>query len=944
MNIVNRLTGLFLVVLFLHIDVRAQVFGGNPASVKWKQINTDTVRVVFPEGLDSIAQRVAALTHYMQRTNAATIGGEKRKVSIVLQNGTTYSNGYVGLSPYRSEFYLMSPQSPLELGAQSWVDNLAIHEFRHIEQYSNFRHGLSRLMSFLFGQDGQALANAGAVPDWFFEGDAVYNETLLSHQGRGRLPFFFNGYKSLYYENRQFSYMKLRNGSLKDYVPDHYRLGYMLVAYGREKYGDSIWRAITQDAVRFKPLLYPLQGALKKHTGVTYRQFVADAFQHFQSQWKQQQANTIDWVTQPENRNVVNYQYPYRAADGSMVVLKNSYTRIPALYRLLPNGKEQKIAVRDIAYDSYFSYNNDRIAYAGYRPDLRWGNKEYSDINVMDVKTGKQKRITRKGRYFAPDISHNGKLVVAGTYSEGQRSGVVLMDNEGTIVRSLPEEGSGQVYSFPKFSQDDQLIYWFKRDGAGRMAIQRQAVAGGDITTILPFANRVLSYPVVQGDTLFYTCSNNGNDEIWAYVGGDNKHYRLAGHQTGLYQAAGGADGKLISAVFTARGFRLGKIAAQWTPVNSGDSLQALYVSKNTNSILNGTLQRQLPEKYTVSPYHKAFRLSNFHSWQPDYDDPDFTFSIYGENVLNTYQSRLYYQYNRNEGFHKLGYTGVYGGWYVQPFIGLSRTWDRNTPYNRDTSFYWNENNLRAGLQLPLNLSGGKRYRYLTFSSSFNILDRKWTGVGEKLLVSWPSINYLESRIQYTSQIQSAARQIYPHWAHSLLVQFRNVLNPSLRGQQFLVSGSLYMPGLVPSHSLVLSAAYQGRDTLVSNYTKGIVFESNFPFSRGYQGVSYPRMWKVGANYHLPLWLPDWGLAQLVYFKRIRANVFYDLTGGRSLRLKTTTHFATVGAEVYFDTRWWNQEGVTFGFRYNRLLNNEFTGSKSASVWQIIWPVNLFNR
>jgi hypothetical protein len=77
-------------------------------------------------------------------------------------------------------------------------------------------------MHILFGENGQALANAAAVPDWFFEGDAVYNETLLSEQGRGRLPLFLNGYKALYLQQKHYSYMKLRNGSYKNYVPNHF--------------------------------------------------------------------------------------------------------------------------------------------------------------------------------------------------------------------------------------------------------------------------------------------------------------------------------------------------------------------------------------------------------------------------------------------------------------------------------------------------------------------------------------------------------------------------------------------------------------------------------------------------------------------------------------------------------------------------------------------------
>jgi len=37
----------------------AQNFGGNPPSIKWKQINTHKARVIFPMGLDSQAIRIA---------------------------------------------------------------------------------------------------------------------------------------------------------------------------------------------------------------------------------------------------------------------------------------------------------------------------------------------------------------------------------------------------------------------------------------------------------------------------------------------------------------------------------------------------------------------------------------------------------------------------------------------------------------------------------------------------------------------------------------------------------------------------------------------------------------------------------------------------------------------------------------------------------------------
>src|SRR5260221_5939575 len=75
--------------------------------------------------------------------------------------------------------------------------------------------------------------------------------------------------------------MKLRNGSLKDYVPNHYYLGYLLVNYGREKYGADFWTKVTQNASAYKGLFYPFQKAVKKYAGINYTSFYKDAFAYY---------------------------------------------------------------------------------------------------------------------------------------------------------------------------------------------------------------------------------------------------------------------------------------------------------------------------------------------------------------------------------------------------------------------------------------------------------------------------------------------------------------------------------------------------------------------------------------------------------------------------------------------------------------------------------------
>src|SRR5690606_27238077 len=141
----------------------------------------------------------------------------------------------------------------------------------------------SRLMRILFGEEGYALASNASIPDWFYEGEAVYQETRLTPQGRGRLPLFVNTYPTIWKAGKRFSWMKMRNGSMKDYVPGHYQLGYLLVNYGYDKYGDEFWKNVTQDASAFKGLFYPFQKAVKKYSNLSYRQFIEEALNQYKT-------------------------------------------------------------------------------------------------------------------------------------------------------------------------------------------------------------------------------------------------------------------------------------------------------------------------------------------------------------------------------------------------------------------------------------------------------------------------------------------------------------------------------------------------------------------------------------------------------------------------------------------------------------------------------------
>jgi hypothetical protein len=913
----------FSVCIIISNILVAQQFSGHPPSTRWKQLKTDTVRVIFPAGLqlETQAAAIAKTAHALGRLTSNSIGNQLQPISIVLQPRTTISNGYVGLGPWRSEFYLTPRQNSFELGSLPWAHQLALHEYRHIQQYNNFNKGLSAVMGVLFGQEGRALANSAAVPNWFWEGDAVYQETAMSNQGRGRLPFFFNDYRSVWAAGKNYSWMKLRNGSLRDFVPDHYRLGYMMVAYGREKYGPAFWKNVTDDAVRFKGLFYPWQCAIKKYSHTGFNSFRKKAFAHFAIQTAND--SMAQWAQQ-QRHFVADEEFPQWISQDEVVYVSSSYRHIPAFYiRNINTGKSRRIRTKDISIDHYFSYRDGKIVYAAYEPDVRWNWKDYSVIKVLDLQSGQQQTLTQRSMYFAPDIEGN-RMVAVDVQPGGDASLHILDAATGALVKKLPNP-QRYFYTYPKFYK--RGIVSAIRNTGGEMTLAIINIDDGEVKELLPWSMNVIGFPVVQGDTICFTASYKGQDALFAFV--DDKLYKqktgAINSSTGNYQYAV-RNGKAVWTAFTAAGYHMVQQTVQWEAVNPAE-----FETPGVESPL--PIDTTAPA--AVTRYSKSFRLFNFHSWRPFISDPDYTFSLVGENVLNTLQTELFVNYNRNEKFKEIGASLLYGGWLPYVSLGAVQTFDRQVPDSPSTRT-WNETNIRLGLQLPFNFTSGRLYRSLQLSTGINTRQVHYTGLSKSRLDN-RQFYFVDGAVSFTMQSQAARMHIYPRFGNTLLARYRTIVN-KYTAHQWLLSDYLYLPGIAQTHNLVVNAAFQTRDTM-NQYR----FSNSFPFSRGYIGYDFPRMWKLGVNYHLPLIYPDWGFGNIVYFMRIRANAFYDYTNGRFQRPKIDFKLRSTGCELFFDTKWWNEYAVSFGIRYSRLLDNETLG-QGPNQWELILPINLLGR
>ena len=212
--------------------------------MKWSAIRTPDVRMIYPDTASGLAARTL---HYIRSVQPSIGYGFRHgpmRIPFVMHPENFQSNGLVMYLPKRVEF-LSSPA--IDSYSMPWYKQLVAHEYRHAVQYNNLDRGLIRVLSRLLGQQGSTVGLL-FMPLWALEGDAVMSETMMSSYGRGLQPSFTMAYRAMGRVGRNRRDTRDRRntdkwfcGSYRDYIPDHYELGYQLCSYAYDRYGENVW-------------------------------------------------------------------------------------------------------------------------------------------------------------------------------------------------------------------------------------------------------------------------------------------------------------------------------------------------------------------------------------------------------------------------------------------------------------------------------------------------------------------------------------------------------------------------------------------------------------------------------------------------------------------------------------------------------------------------------
>ena len=915
-------TFIFILICILNINnVLSQNFGGHNPTIQWKQIENSNNKIIFSDSFTKQATKISNIITYLQKQeNQRPFGKYPQKIDIVVQNQQAFFNGYVSVTPFRSEFFLTNPTDIFHIGAEKTETLLSLHEYRHVQQFNLLHKKTLNILKYFLGDFSRGYG-LFLAHNWFLEGDAVYNETKYSSFGRGNLPQFMQAFKALDIANKNYSFTQINNGSYIHNIPNHYNFGYLLVNYGIEKYGSDFWDKVGNSITK-----YEIRRAIKKTTNIKFKKFQQNAFLYYKNIWYQK--DTFNYQTKIEKKSVNNYLFPNKMDDSNFIILKTSYDKLASFVKInAHNFLEEKLVTRKFSFDNNYGYNQQKIIYTTYSFHPRFLNIQYNNINIYDIKTKSNNVITQNKKYYMPDIAHKANWVLAVEESGEHISKLCLLNMEGEIIQEIVMDETRFYY--PKFSINDSACIVAVAH-KNKMALIKIHLFNNEQKIILPYTKRIVGYPVINGDTILFTTTYKGNDELWCYIENKDKMYRMVNYPTGTYQ--GFFQNKtIISSVFTADGFRLIQTNPLWQAVIIEDELKPLYTSKldnfnqdNFNSI---NFDTPVYTKHTYTPSHPFKPLG----WIPLYIPPFFTFSIYHKNVLNNFSSITQYIYNENDRSHNVNIQGIFGKYLVQPIIALGFT-TNNVVYSLDRyALYYNEFNKIVGLNLPLNFIKNYNQVSFRFTSFINSTERIWQDLATKYLKDY-SYTYINNQLYVSNQIQKTYQQLYPAFAQSISLQYRKSLD-SFNTAYFNATLNLFFPGLFKNHSFNLVYSTQ-----FSNHNRRLNLSNNVNFARGYNYINLDEVKTIQANYRFPIIYPEIGINYVFYVKRIQGNIFYDNTNVYNLNSKNNITLNTVGAEVLFEINIYNQVPLTLGVRYNYLLDSK----ENKNIWEISLPIPFY--
>lgn len=868
----------FLSIILFSLQAKAQYYqtGTESTNTQWRIISKKGINLIFPADAETFAS-----TYLNSLLAADTILGKasissKKPFSVVLHNHSVVANGFVSWAPSRMELITF----PLDVdNVTMWHNNLAIHETSHVKQMQSLGQNFFKAASYLLGEQSVGFA-AAMVPQWYLEGEAVYNETKFTKSGRGRNASFYQHYRTkILSTGKNYKFDKLLNGSYRDYVPNQYALGYQFVSYANHRFGVYTWNKVIDFVSKWPITVGPFYFGVKKFTKHSPRRLSDATFVHNDSLWRANFDSTaVDGIQiSANNRSYSNYLYPYQTVNNEIICYKTSLKRTPEFVKI-DSLKDEQTLIKSGSLISRPYINDSLIIWSEYKANIRWEQVSYGRIIKFNYRTGKRTVYSNKAQYFAPVYSAKTKSII-----------VLSRTPEGfTTIQQISKNGNPQViYTFnpncypQEMAVDGDLLYVSVVTNTGKQVVQINSE--GKAKTILKNSTAEIKGIHVSRGNLYFSATDGFVENLFCYNVLQNKTYRVINSKYGTCNVSVTTNNQLVYSNYTNGGYCINR--SELLPNNfvEYEKIEASVPALIQNETQQISTSETEEISYKSEKYSKIRHLINLHSWAPLFIKPidlaegnieaDFGATVMSQNLTGTTVMTLGYGYKKSAPYnHLFNATVQYSGLWPKISASFDLLPQNAYLYAVENSGYYpaeQRKEFRFNVSIPLYLSTGNVVTYALLFTNFVYAN---SYLYSESVGGYRSGNFkFDNGFYFSLLTRTAHRDLFPRLGTTL--RFNYVTSPASSqniGSMMSIISRVYLPGIAANHSILIKSSYQ-KQNLEKFYYPNII-----EFPRGYTDHISEEFFGIESNYALPLCYPDFNIGMLLYIKRLSLNLFFD--------------------------------------------------------------------
>lgn len=915
---------LIFVANFAHAQI--DIMQSSP-EIKWHTIENKSVKLIYPNYFEAESKYVANLIEHYSHVAGQSFGiTQPQKFPLIIRPEVALPNGYVTLMPRRSEWFPSAMFSPA-LGSTEWLQTLAIHEYRHINQMDYFSKGRgTKIIRSIMGDTGKQLAMAFAMPTWYMEGDAVWAETKYTDAGRGRSPRFLERLKALVISDQIPTFDEFVGGSYRTRLANHYVFGYALVSYARLKFGDDVWKTIMLKSADFP---YPTRFyyTFDKVTGQRFEDFYTEAMNDLKEKWSQ---DKLPKVAKPDFRE--NY-FPQKVGNA-LYYISQTLDSYPTIIKE-ENGKKTHVTQLYFFQDlNQIHFGTQHAVTTEFTPDNRYGHKNFSDLLLIDLQSGAKQRLTSERALYNPRINKSGTQIIAIEFTKDQAWSIVEFDLSGNLISRTPHK-DGKFVEVQYL--DDKKAIALSLDKKGYRSIVEVDLTSQSISKTLLESSRnmITAIQVAPDHSVILEAQYKGRSEIIRIT--NDSVFQCTNSQVGAHTPSSDGVNVYYSDVDANGSLNAQTPVAACKTIAMAELTGFRYLGDGPSDNYNKFPLVQFPEQeslYTqnVDTYDsRDYSELDIHGLRPHswgfVIGRGTGLGVQIDNYLRTLGTGVLLGSDAEEGQSYLGAHIDYKKYY--PIMSLTAE-NRNRltkNYLTNDQTGWTEKNIGFSLLLPYIFKAGLYNFSASVSGRSEYTDTNSFKLNEVQIPGSGSFYKTGGALTLSVSKDSTSRAIIAPWLLDYTLRYDDAQSSndssSTSSYRVLQSSTLQTPGIFDNDGIQITynEQIQTENSSAYRFVPSIGF-FNYVFSRGYNYREVSRFQKSSANYVFPVAYPNWNISRYYYIKRVYGTLFYDST--RIPSVSANSQLDSYGAEVMLESLFFRILPMTLGARVAyRALDSE---------------------